>query len=141
MSGDALHQLLGEIQRVLPFTDVLVSAASGAGVGLQGVPLLDFHGASRFSYQELLGWIPLVTQFDWGDFFLTDDPSVGALVGYTMEQLFAAAKAALVTVRALDSSEWDVLSMHPDVIRAAHERFGGRMDQAAELEAFTHLTG
>lgn len=141
MNGEALCDLLDRIHCTLPFAYVVVSSASGAGMGSADVPVPGIHGASRFCYEEFRRWVPLVTQFDWGDFFLTDDPSVEALVGYSMEQLFAGAKASLVTVRALDGSDWDVLTTNPDIVRAAHEKFGGRVDQADELESFTHLTG
>jgi hypothetical protein len=140
MSGLELDALLREIHAVAPFPAIVVSYASGAGLLEVGVPD-GITRVARVNYDDCHAWLPKISQFDWGDFFLVRDGSVEALAGNSMEQLFVCAKASIVTVRAQDTTAWDVLTTNPAVIAHLQKRFGGTLARADELESLTHLTG
>jgi len=110
LSGPSLGRLVQVLCSVRTMSHVAAIGVEGGGEGIN--TLKEAEGFQIVSVAEFLADLPCVVQFDWGNFYLSDEP--GRLLLLESGQPYREAILhAVVTIRAVDDTWFHVFFQDP----------------------------
>lgn len=133
LPGKSIYDLIDIISRAKKISHVIVYNLEGAGTILLPKDL----NTPVLSLDEFMKRVSLVTQFDWGDFFLFNhDPSCESYSDKGFEEIIPCTET---TVKAVDDTYLYVYTSKPEIISAIQDKYSFKSMQTGDKSEVSYI--